>query len=57
MSRKFYATIGLDEEVMVALKEKAGLDDRSLSSMVNRILREHFKLKGEKQWQLKFPED
>jgi hypothetical protein len=57
LSRKFYATIGLDEEVMVALKEKAGLDDRSLSSMVNRILREHFKLKGEKQWQLKFPED
>ncbi len=42
-------SITIDNDILVKLKERAELDDRSLSQYINVILKQHIKAKEEKK--------
>jgi hypothetical protein len=56
-SKKIYMTIGMAAEMMEAIKKEAEVEQRSVSSMVSWIIKNHFTGSGEqgdKQCPLKF---
>jgi hypothetical protein len=48
-SKKIYTTVGMAEEVVQLLREEAKKDYRSVGVMLEKILRERYKLPWERE--------